>query len=86
MTSTEIFTIAERALTMYRLFNIRHGLSVDDDQLPGRFYEGKSGALADRPCDPEAMLEARNYYYALMGWDTKTGVPLKQKIEELQID
>jgi aldehyde:ferredoxin oxidoreductase len=86
MTTNEIFTIAERALTMYRLFNIREGLSVDDDQLPSRFYEGKSGALVNKPCDPEAMLKARNYYYALMCWDTKKGVPLKQKIEELQID
>ena len=86
MTVNEIFTIAERALTMYRLFNIREGLSADDDRLPDRFYEGKSGALEDKPCDPEALLEARNYYYALMGWDTKTGVPLKEKVEELQIN
>lgn len=86
MTTNEMFTIAERACTMYRLYNLREGLNVDDDQLPDRFYEGKSGALADKPCDPEAMLESRNYYYTLMGWDTKTGIPLKQKIEELQIN
>jgi aldehyde:ferredoxin oxidoreductase len=86
MTTTEIFTVAERALTMYRLFNIREGLSANDDRLPNRFYEGKSGALADKPCDYEAMLEARNYYYTLMGWDTKSGIPLKKKVEELQID
>jgi len=86
ITINEIFTIAERALTMFRLFNIREGLSVDNDQLPDRFYQGKSGALADKPCDPKAMLEARNYYYALMGWDTKTGIPLKEKVKELQIN
>ncbi|MBN1686359.1 MAG: aldehyde ferredoxin oxidoreductase C-terminal domain-containing protein, partial [Spirochaetales bacterium] len=86
MTLTEMFTIAERALTMFRLFNIREGLSADDDCLPDRFYEGKSGALEDKPCDLEKMVEARDYYYALMGWDTKTGVPLQEKVEELQIN
>ena len=86
MTITEMFKIAERALTMFRLFNIREGLSVEDDKLPDRFYEGKSGNLEDKPCILESMEEARNYYYALMGWDTKTGAPLKEKVEELQIN
>ena len=85
MSANELFTIAERALTMFRLFNLREGLSVEDDQIPDRFYEGKSGNLEDKPCDPEAMMEARNYYYTLMGWDTETGVPLKGKVEELRI-
>jgi aldehyde:ferredoxin oxidoreductase len=86
MTVNKMFTVAERALTMYRLFNIREGLNDNDDKPPGRFYEGKSGALEDKPCDLEAIEEARNYYYAFMDWDTKTGVPLKEKVEELQID
>ncbi len=86
MTVNEMFTIAERALTMFRLFNIREGLSADDDKLPARFYEGKSGALEDKPCDLDEMVKARNYYYTLMGWDPETGVPLKEKVEELQID
>ncbi len=85
MTVNEMFTMAERALTMFRLFNVREGLSVDDDKLPGRFYDGKSGALEDKPCDLEEMEKARNYYYTLMGWDTKTGIPLKEKVEELRI-
>ena len=85
MNMNEMFTIAQRTLTMFRLFNIREGLSVDDDKLPDRFYEGKSGALENKPCDLESMEQARNYYYALMGWDAK-GVPLKEKVEELQIN
>ncbi|MFC1898757.1 aldehyde ferredoxin oxidoreductase family protein [Chloroflexota bacterium] len=83
--TAELFRIAERILTTFQLINLREGLSVEDDQLPQRFFEGKSGALADKPCDPDELIAARNYYYTLMGWDSKTGVPLKEKVEELDI-
>ena len=78
--------IAERILTMFRLINIREGLTTEDDKLPERFFQPKSGALADKPLDRKKMEEAKSYYYTLMGWDAKTGVPLKGKVEELLID
>jgi len=81
----EQLRVAERTLTMFRLINIREGLAAADDELPERFYEPKSGALADKPLDHEKMAEAKSYYYTLMGWDLKTGVPLKEKVEELLI-
>ena len=70
---------------MFRLINIREGLTAEDDKLPERFFQPKSGALADKPLDHEKMEEAKSYYYTLMGWDSKTGVPLKEKVEELLI-
>ena len=78
--------VAARILTMFRLINLREGLSAEDDKLPGRFFQGKSGALADKPLDLEQMEKAKSYYYTLMGWDAKTGVPLKGKVEELLIN
>jgi len=81
----EQFRVAERILTMFRLINIREGLTAEDDKLPERFFQPKSGALADKPLDHEKMEEAKSYYYTLMGWDSKTGVPLKEKVEELLI-
>ncbi|MDD4877128.1 MAG: aldehyde ferredoxin oxidoreductase C-terminal domain-containing protein, partial [Dehalococcoidales bacterium] len=81
----EQLRVAERILTMFRLINIREGLTAEDDELPERFYEPKSGALADKPLDHKKMIEARNYYYTLMGWDSKTGIPLEEKVEELLI-
>jgi len=81
----EQLRVAERILTMFRLINIREGLTAEDDELPERFYEPKSGALADKPLDHEKMEKAKSYYYTLMGWDSKTGIPLKEKVEELLI-
>lgn len=80
----EQFRVAERVLTMARLFNIREGLSAADDVLPPRFFQPKtSGPLADKPLDPTVMQQAKEYYYVLMGWDRATGIPLPEKLGEL---
>ena len=82
----EQLRVAERILTMARLFNVREGFTADDDRLPRRFFQPKTdGALSDRSLDPDKMEMAKRYYYTLMGWDANTGVPLPQKLEELGI-
>jgi aldehyde:ferredoxin oxidoreductase len=82
----EQLRVAERILTMARLFNIRQGLTADDDKLPLRFFQPKTdGALANTSLDPEKMDKAKRYYYTLMGWDADTGIPLPEKLEELGI-
>lgn len=87
-TSTiEILRVAERTLTMARLFNIREGLTVADDKLPNRFFQPKrDGVLSTRFYDPEQLEKAKSYYYTLMGWDAKTGVPTPEKLQELGIE
>ena len=86
-TSTmELCRMAERILTMCRLFNTREGFSEDDDRLPARFFHPtKGGPLAKRALKVEEMDRAKRYYYHLMGWD-KRGLPLKEKLEELGIE
>jgi aldehyde:ferredoxin oxidoreductase len=82
----ELLRIAERNMTVARLFNVREGLTDEDDRLPDRFFHPKtSGSLSDRALDREAMDRAKRYYYFLMGWDEK-GVPLPERVEELYIE
>ncbi|MCX7912055.1 MAG: aldehyde ferredoxin oxidoreductase family protein [Dehalococcoidales bacterium] len=82
----ELVRIAERVMTVARLFNIREGFTDEDDRLPPRYFQPKtSGALADRALDPEKMEKAKRYFYTLMGWDSH-GVPLPERIEELYIE
>jgi aldehyde:ferredoxin oxidoreductase len=82
----ELMRIAERILTLSRLFNLREGLSATDDKLPSRFFRPKrDGILADKPLDPAKLEKAKRYYYLLMGWDEETGVPRPEKVEELDI-
>ena len=82
----EQIRVAERILTIARLFNIREGFTAADDHLPQRFFQPKTdGVLANKPLDPVKMEQAKSYYYTLMGWDARTGVPLPEKLEELGI-
>jgi aldehyde:ferredoxin oxidoreductase len=78
--------IAERILTMCRMFNVREGFSAVDDQLPLRFFEPTvNGPLAQHSLRFEEMEQAKRYYYHLMGWD-ENGVPMPEKLVELGID
>ena len=73
-------------MTMARLFNIREGLTAEDDKLPGRYFQPRPGSVLNLPgLDPEKMDQAKRYYYSLMGWDRNTGVPLPEKVTELGI-
>ena len=82
----EQMRVAERVLTVGRLFNVREGFTNNDDVLPPRYYEPKmDGVLSASGLDRVKQEEARNYYYVLMGWDIRTGIPLPEKVAELGI-
>ena len=82
----EHMRIAERILTMSRLFNVREGLLAKDDKLPERCFQPTTdGALSDKCLSHEEMDKAKRYYYHLMGWD-ENGIPMPEKLDELGID
>jgi len=73
--------------TLGRIFNIREGITAAEDRLPERFFSGtRRGALKDVRLDREAMQRAVKTFYAMMGWDTESGIPRKEKLAELGID
>ncbi|MCJ7550700.1 MAG: aldehyde ferredoxin oxidoreductase family protein [Anaerolineae bacterium] len=82
----ELLKVGERALTLARVFNMREGLTVDDDKLCPRSYSStRGGALADGGIDMEELREAVHTYYGMMGWDKETGAPTVEKLEELGV-
>ena len=82
----ELLRVAERILTLARLFNLREGLSASDDVLPNRFFQPKTnGVLSDLHIDRAEFEKAKKYYYALLGWDNE-GVPLPERVEGLYIE
>jgi len=84
--SVEMLKVAERTLTLARMFNIREGFTAADDRLPNRFSQPKrNGALSDKSYDIQQLQKAKSYYYTLMGWDAKTGIPTPEKLEELYL-
>jgi aldehyde:ferredoxin oxidoreductase len=85
-TAMEQIRVAERVLTLCRLFNLAAGLDPEQDRLPGRFFQpAADGALRDKALDREEMEAARGYYYYLMGWNDR-GIPKSQKLVELGIE
>ena len=82
----EAMRTGERAINIARAFSIREGLTPAHDQLPQRFFQPTtSGPLSKTSLDPAAMEKAKKTYYRMMGWDESTGVPKREKLEELEI-
>ncbi len=85
-TEYELLKVGERALTLARTFNMREGLTVEDDHLSERSYgPTRGGALAEGGIDREELREAVHTYYAMMGWDPETGIPGVAKLHELGV-
>lgn len=81
----EMLKVGQRVLTLMRMFNLREGLTVNDDVLPERFYQPKTnGVLSNKFVDRAAMAQAMKYYYYFMGWD-EDGVPRPERLAELGI-
>jgi aldehyde:ferredoxin oxidoreductase len=87
VTLQELRTTAERTWNLTRLFNVREGLTRQDDTLPGRLFvqastKGPSRGEVVERASFEKMLDA---YYEIAGWDPHTGIPTQEKLEELEI-
>jgi aldehyde:ferredoxin oxidoreductase len=81
----EMVALGERIWNLEKLFNLKAGLTRDDDRLPGKCYEPVLGATSQ-----SAVIEADRFeamldeYYGLRGWDSD-GVPEPRKLDELGI-
>jgi len=86
-TTFELMKIGERCLQMTRAFNIREGMSKEEDKLPERFFTPlPSGPLKGLKIEKEAFEKARDIYYDMVGWDKVSGVPTLGKLQELDIE
>ncbi len=77
----EIKKIGERIVNMKRLFNVKMGLTAEWDRLPAILTNPlPEGGAAGRSPDWKKML---NQFYQYRKWDPVTGIPRKEKLEEL---
>ena len=82
-TLADAFTLGKRIVNLLRVFNLRHGLRVEDER-PSKRY----GSIpVDGPAQGKNIMEKWSWmvenYYRLMGWDPKTGKPLPETLEKL---
>jgi aldehyde:ferredoxin oxidoreductase len=85
----EVLRVGERISNLEKAFNILHaGFSREDDYPPPRFMEDavQSGPMKGeilRRKDWDRMLDE---YYALHGWNGKTGWPTRKRLERLGLE
>ena len=82
----ELLKAGERATNVQRLFNVREGLTREDDVFPARVMNLPAfGKYKDeQDCaikDYDAMLDE---YYEARGWDPQTGILTAEKLAELE--
>jgi aldehyde:ferredoxin oxidoreductase len=85
---TEDLALAgERIWNLTRLFNLRSGLSAQDDYLPAKIMEQplEKGPHAGRVFSKDDFDAAKKIYYQLRGWGDN-GVPSKEKLKALGLD
>ncbi|HEY65700.1 MAG TPA: aldehyde ferredoxin oxidoreductase family protein [Caldilineae bacterium] len=84
ITGEEVRRIGERIVNLERLFIAREGVTRKDDTLPKRFLQEPmpegSGDSTGSVLELEPMLDE---YYRARGWDVRTGLPTREKLEEL---
>lgn len=80
---TGLMKVGERIFNLERLFNLRAGLTINDDTLPLRMLKERipSGPSKGHVVELDKMLPE---YYRLRGWDEQ-GVPTPQRLKELDL-
>jgi aldehyde:ferredoxin oxidoreductase len=82
----EIWTIAERAYNLERLFNVREGFTRKDDRLVDRYFDEPTPAGLDlvrgRALDRNRFEQMLDEYYDHHGWD-RDGVPTQSTLRRL---
>jgi len=85
-TLDELMVVGERAFNLCRAFNIREGITRKDDTLPARLMEPlREGPYEGEAISQNALNEVLDHYYELRGWDKKTGIPTRRKLEKLEL-
>jgi aldehyde:ferredoxin oxidoreductase len=61
--------VGERTLQLTRLFNLREGVSPEEDRLPERFFQPFRKGNLEARLDKEAFQGALKAYRHLAGWE-----------------
>ena len=78
----DVYTIGDRVNTLERMFNLREGISAEQDKLPDRFANEPASDPDGHVVDVSRMIPE---YYELRGWD-ENGVPTPEHLQKLGVD
>lgn len=88
-TPEEALAVGHRTLTLERIFNMKHGLTAEDDiKVSPRITDpapADAGPAAGKGIAPYLEGWVRDYYEEL-SWDRRTGKPLKSTLKKLGLE
>ncbi len=76
--------IGERVINLLRMYNIREGLSMEDDSYSHRLGQSPTDGPGKGKSLNPTFNEIRQAYYEMMGWD-KCGVPTAETLARLKL-
>jgi aldehyde:ferredoxin oxidoreductase len=78
----DLLRVGERIINAERIYNLRCNLIREDDSLPDKLTQVP---MPEGPCRGETISieEMLRAYYRERGWDPETGIPTREKLEEL---
>lgn len=83
---SEIEKVGERRINMMRAFNAREGFDRKDDLVPEKLFQPLKGGASDGwKLDRAEVNTAMDKYYEISGWDVASGLPTREKLEELDL-
>jgi aldehyde:ferredoxin oxidoreductase len=86
-TPEELAAVGARTLALERCFNVRNGLTPEDDyNVPRRLVEAPVDGKAKGKSIEPYLRGMINEYYETLGWDRKTGRPYRSTLERLGMD
>lgn len=87
VSAEELDQAGERVWNLSRLFNLKAGLTINDDSLPEKILKQplKDGPNAGKVFCADDFAVALQTYYKLRGWD-ENGVPSQEKLSELGLE
>jgi aldehyde:ferredoxin oxidoreductase len=79
---------AERIWNLIRAFSVREGYRREHDRLAPRFMEEpiKTGPSRNMVISRKMLDYMLDQYYEFRGWDKQTGIPLREKLIELDLE
>jgi aldehyde:ferredoxin oxidoreductase len=81
---TELLEIGERIHNVEKAFNARVGMTRRDDYPPWRFFEPiPSGPSRGECLERNRFKKLLDEYYQARGWNVRSGLPSKSKLETL---
>jgi aldehyde:ferredoxin oxidoreductase len=83
----ELQKVGERRLNMMRAFNAREGIDRIADVVPEKLFKPLKGGVSDGwQLDRAEVESALDKYFEFCGWEIETGVPTREKLEDLDLE